>query len=90
MLYQQWNFLDTPDVLVTLTSKLPGNVRDRWNRLVLKIQRHEETQPELPDFINFIDDETLLTSDLLLSGEALREYTDSKPDRMNIKKRLKL
>ena len=29
---QQWNALDTPDVLCNLISKLPGNTRDRLNR----------------------------------------------------------
>ena len=52
--------------------------------------RPEEREPELPDFINFIDDETLLPSDPLFSCEALREYTNSKPDKMNMKSKLKV
>ena len=32
---QQWNSLDTADVLCSLVSKLPGNTRDRWNRKII-------------------------------------------------------
>ena len=85
----QWNSLDTPDALVTLTSKLPGNARERWNRLVLKIRRHDQRGPELSGFINFIGDETLLSIDPPFSCEALREYTESKPVKVNMKRRLK-
>ena len=50
---EQLNTLDTLDVLVTITSKLPSKVSKR--------------EPEISNFINFIDDETLLASDPLFS-----------------------
>ena len=30
----EWNALDTPETLCILVSKLPGGLRDRWNRKV--------------------------------------------------------
>ena len=67
---QQWNSLDTPDILCALISKLPGNARDKWNRTVMMIRRSHGREPELSDFIDFVDDETLLASDTLVSQEA--------------------
>ena len=72
MLRQQWNSLDTPDILCALISKLPGNARDKWNRKVMMIRRSHGGEPELSDFIDFVDDETLLASDPLFSQEALK------------------
>ena len=60
---QQWNSLNSPDILYTPTSKLPGNVRDKWNR-------------EVADFIHFINDETLLASDPLFSQEEWKVYVE--------------
>ena len=39
---QQWNSLDTPDVLCSLVSKLPGNTMDRWNRKVFMLRKHQQ------------------------------------------------
>ena len=69
---QQWNSLDTPDILCALISKLPGNARDKWNRKAMMIRRSHGGEPELSDFIDFVDDETLLASDPLFSQEALQ------------------
>ena len=76
MLRQQWNSLDTPDILCALISKLPGNARDKWNRKVMMIRRSHGREPELSDFIDFVDDETLLASDTLFSQEALKECNE--------------
>ena len=46
---QQWNILDTPDILCTLISKLPGNARDRWNRKVFNVRRRDRREPALTD-----------------------------------------
>ena len=73
---QQWNSLDTPDILCALISKLPGNARDKWNRKVMMIRRSHGGEPELSDFIDFVDDETLLASDPLFSQEALKQYIE--------------
>ena len=68
---QQWNSLDTPYILCALISKLPGNARDKWTRKVMMIQRSYGGEPELSDFTDFVDDETL-ASDPLFSQEALQ------------------
>ena len=73
---QQWNSLDTPDILCALISKLPGNARDKWNRNMMMIRRSHGREPELSDFIDFVDDETLLASDPLFSQEALKQYNE--------------
>ena len=73
---QQWNSLDTPDILCALISKLPGNARDKWNRKAMMIRRSHGGEPELSDFIDFVDDETLLASDPLFSQEALKQYIE--------------
>ena len=83
---QNWNALDTPDVLCMLISKLPGHTRDRWNRKVLTLRNRERREPELADFIGFVDEENILANDPLFSKDALREYTDRqewKPKRIN-------
>ena len=85
---QLWNSLNSPDILCTLTSKLPGNGRDKWNRKVLSIRRHRAEDPELADFIDFINDETLLASDPLFSREALKVYVE-KEERSHLKKKMK-
>ena len=77
---QQWNSLDTPDILCALISKLPGNARDKWNRKVMMIRRSHGGEPELSDFIDFVDDETLLASDPLFSQEALKQYNKRQED----------
>ena len=85
---QQWNSLNSPDILCTLTSKLPGNARDKWNRKVLSIQQHRAEDLELADFIDFINDETLLASDPLFYREALKVYVE-KEERSHLKKKMK-
>ena len=74
---QQWNYLDAPDILYALISRLPGNARDKWKRKVMMIRRFHGREPELSDIINFVDDKTLLASDPLPSQEALKEYNES-------------
>ena len=58
-------------------SKLPGNARDKWKRKVMMIRRFHGREPELSDFIYFVDGTTLLASDPLSSQEALKEYNES-------------
>ena len=59
---QQWNSLDTLDILFALISELHGNARYKWNMKVMMIQRCHGREPELSDFIDFTDDETLFLS----------------------------
>ena len=85
---QQWNALDTPDVLCSLISKLPGNARDRWNRRELNLRRHEQREPELANLIEFVEKEVVLVNDPLFSKEVLKECTD-KNEKVNKKRRTK-
>ena len=80
---QQWNALDTPDVLCSLISKLPGNTRDRWNRQVLNLRRHEQRESQLADLIEFVE-EVVLVNNPLFSKEPLQEYID-KNEKVNKK-----
>ena len=54
-----------------LLSKLPGKLRDRWNREVYSIRAKHSREPELKDLINYVDQETTLVSDLLFFKEAV-------------------
>ena len=85
---KQWSSLNSPEILCTLTSKVPGNARDRWNRKVLSIRRHRAKDPELADFIDFINDETLLGIGPLFSRETLKMYVE-KEERSYLKKKMK-
>ena len=73
---QQWNALNTSDVLCSLISKVPGNTRDRWNRQVLNLRRHEQRDPELADLIELVEEELVLLNDPLFSKKTLKEYID--------------
>ena len=82
------NSLNSPDILCTLTSKLPGNSRDKWNRKALSIRQRRIKDPALTDFIDFINDETLLASDPLFSRETLKVYVE-KEEKSHLKKKMK-
>ena len=61
-----------------LLSKLPGGTRDKWSRRILLISRKQGKEPELADFIDFVNDENLIVSDLVFSKEAVEQYIDKK------------
>ena len=48
---QDWNALDTPEMLCMLISKVPGQLMDRWNRTVQAIRRKQRREPDLQDLI---------------------------------------
>ena len=49
-----WNSLETPETLRILVSKLPGGLRDRWNRTVQGIKRrYKEELPQGTMFVRF-------------------------------------
>jgi len=48
----------SPDQIVI--SKMPGNLRDRWNRNVYQIRSNRHREPAFKDLIDFIDKETIL------------------------------
>ena len=48
---QNWNVLDTEDIICMLLSKLLGSARDERSRKVLAIRRKVSREPEMADFI---------------------------------------
>ena len=77
---QSWNVLDTPGIMWMLLSKLQGSAREKWSRNVLTICRRHKREPDLTDFIHFVNDETLTVSDPIFSKEAVEQYSDKKPN----------
>ena len=71
---QSWNGLNTPDIICMLLSKLPGSVRDKFSWKVLTIRRRGNREPEMADFIQFVNDETLIVTDPVFSREAVEQY----------------
>ena len=51
---QHWNVLDNPEILCLV---------DRWNRKVQNIRRRELREPDLTDFVQFVEEEKLLMND---------------------------
>ena len=85
----QWNPRDTTDVICMLLAKLPGNLRDKWVRLVVKGRRKEQRKAALYDFIDLISKETMLISDPLFSKEDIEQYHEKRSSRQeNTKKRI--
>ena len=68
---QSWYVLDTPAIMCKLLSKLKGTARDKWSRKVLTRCRRHKREPDLIDFIHFVNDETLIVSDSIFSKEAI-------------------
>ena len=62
---RNWNLLNSPDMLCTLISKLPMSVGNRWNRRVQFTRKNQLREPDLADFIKFVDEETELVDDPL-------------------------
>ena len=76
---QNWNVLNTEDIICMLLSKLPGSARDKWSRKVLAIRRKVSREPEMADFIQFVNDETLIVTDPVFSKEVIERYVEKKP-----------
>ena len=53
-----------------------GGTRDNWSRRVLLIRRKQEKEPDLANFIDFVNDENLIVSDPVFSKEAVEQYID--------------
>ena len=70
---QTLNVLGTPEIMCMLLAKLPGGTRDKWLRSVLLIRRKQGKEPELADFIDFVNDKNLIVNDPLFSKEAVEQ-----------------
>ena len=53
---QRRNTWNPPDILCMIASKLPGGLTERWNREVSKIRRQHRREPDLEDFIMYIEE----------------------------------
>ena len=71
-----WNALNIPDTLCSLLAKLPGNMKDKWNRLEYNLRRHQERDAEFADLVNFAEEETILITDTMFSRDALDSFMD--------------
>ena len=54
------------------------SVGDRWNRRVQFKRKSQLRDPDLEDFIKFLDEETELINDLLYFRGAVEEQTEKK------------
>ena len=73
-----WNGLETPGTLCILVPKLPGSLRDRWNRKVQVVRRSFGREPCLSDFASFVHEETTLVNDPIFSKDAVLEYVQTR------------
>ena len=69
--------LDFLEVLCVLISKLPGYVRERWNRKVLSIRRTHERDPKLFDLPIFVEEESMPVNDPLFSKEGIKFFAET-------------
>ena len=84
----KWNALDSPESICMLLSKLPGHLKNRWNREVYSIRAKHSREPELKDLINYANKGTTLVSDPLFSKEAVEQYLDKRD--IKIDKRIRV
>ena len=83
-----WNSLETPETLCVLVSKLPGGLKDRWNRMVQGTTRSYGRGPCLSDFSRFVKEETILVNDPIFSREAVQEYVTHPEKKLNDHKKI--
>ena len=69
---------DSSDNICIVVSKLPGSLRDRWNRKVYQIRSSMYREPNFNDLVKFIETETIIATDPLYSKEALTEVAGTK------------
>ena len=84
-----WNALHIPDTLCSLPAKLPGNMKDIWNRLAYNPRRHEERDVEFADLVNFTEKGTILITDPIFSRNALDSFMDKAQRSDHRKRRVK-
>ena len=83
---QNWNAINTPDVICMLVSKLPNALIDRWNRIAYNIRKKHECEPNLSDLIEFVDQETTLVNDPMFSRQAIEGFngkSEKQPEKRN-------
>ena len=83
-----WNSLETPETLCILVLKLPGGLRDRWNRTVQGIRRSYDREPCLSDFSGFVKEETILVNDPIFYKKAVQEYVTHPEEKIKKHKKI--
>ena len=51
-------------------------MKDRWNRLAYNLRTYQERDTEFADLVNFVEEETILITDPMFSGDALDSFMD--------------
>ena len=69
--------LNTPDVVCMLVSKLPWSGRE--SQKVLPVRRKYNREPDMMDFIQFVNDKTVIVTDPIFSKEAVGQYIEKRP-----------
>ena len=69
-------------------SKLPGGLRDRWNRTVQGIRRSYGREQCLSDFSGFVKEEIIVVINPIFSREAVQEYVTHPEKKLNKHKKI--
>lgn len=77
--FQSWSVMNTDDIICIFLSNLPGSVRDKcyWKVLILRTWASREL--EVADFIQFVNEKTLIVTHPMFSQEAVEQYVEKKP-----------
>ena len=59
-------------------SQLQDGTRGKWSRRVLLIRRKQGKEPELADYIDFVNDENLIANNPVFPKETVEQYIDKK------------
>ena len=70
-----------------LVSKFPNGVAYSRNRKALMLQRSQQKEPKLNDFVEFFDKETVLVNNHSFSREAINAYVGTQVKSDNLSKR---
>ena len=70
-----------------LVSKFPNGVAYSRNRKALMLQRSQQKEPKLNDFVEFFDKETVLVNNHSFSREAINAYVGTQVKSDNLRKR---
>ena len=76
MSMQNWNALDSLEILSMMISKFPQHIRNRWNKKVMSLRKRYQKEPTLSDLSYFIEEESPLVNDPLFSNNAVDEYLE--------------
>ena len=82
-----WNPLETPETLWILVWKLPGSLRDRWNKDVQMVRINFGREPCWSDFASFAHEEITLVYDRIFLRDPILEYVQIPEKKRKIKKK---